>query len=303
MAKTFELIKDGSIKHAGRTLYKIKALVDIPNHGVNAGDIGGWVESENNLQSDEAWIGDAAMVYGDAVVSEKALVTEFAQVSGFAEIKGFAKVQGNAKISDKARIWGSCTVEDNVTIGGFTFIADFAIVRGFAKIAGEIQIIENARIWGHVKIYANAIIRGHAQIYGDAAIYGGTISGNTVVCDYAKIGSHVMLSYGIFKGRAVVTTPSDYAAIANIGSRNGTTIAYKTNVLAQRPSQIEIICGCFTGDLQQFYNIVRRQYGGHNVGIAGRRYYKEYMAAIQLIEAKFSVKVKRKGRFLAWLRS
>ncbi|WIC41429.1 UDP-3-O-(3-hydroxymyristoyl) glucosamine nacyltransferase [Chryseobacterium phage MA9V-1] len=301
MAKTFELIKDGSIKHNGCTLYKIKALADITNHGVKAGDIGGWVESENNLQSNEAWIGDAAMVYGDAVVSEKALVTEFAQVSGFAEIKGYAKVQGNAKILGNARVMGNCTIECYATVCGNAFVADFAIIRGRAQVSGEVQVKDNAKIWDHVNASGSAIIKGYAQVYGQAKVYGGTIAGNTIVYDYAKIGSRAYLNSGIFCGRAIITDHSDFALICNIGSRKGTTIAYKNDNIAQNTSQIEIICGCFKGDLQQFYNRVTEHYGGRNAGIAYRRYYKEYMAAIQLIEAKFTVKVKRKSRLLSWL--
>ena len=46
-------------------VYQIIALRDIPMHGVSAGDLGGWVESEDNLsQEDDSWIGEYATFLG-----------------------------------------------------------------------------------------------------------------------------------------------------------------------------------------------------------------------------------------------
>lgn len=51
----------------GKTLYRIKALVQFGN--VNAGDLGGWIEKEENLsQSGNAWVYGNARVYGNAEV-------------------------------------------------------------------------------------------------------------------------------------------------------------------------------------------------------------------------------------------
>lgn len=33
----------------GVTLHRIRALIDIPEHDVKAGDLGGWIEEEFNL--------------------------------------------------------------------------------------------------------------------------------------------------------------------------------------------------------------------------------------------------------------
>ena len=39
------------------TLYRIKALIDIPGRGVKAGDLGGYIQSENNLsQNGDCWV-------------------------------------------------------------------------------------------------------------------------------------------------------------------------------------------------------------------------------------------------------
>ena len=51
--KKYELVKSSKIVYGGTTLYRIKALIDIPNI-VKAGELGGYIESEKNL-SHEGW--------------------------------------------------------------------------------------------------------------------------------------------------------------------------------------------------------------------------------------------------------
>ena len=97
--KKFELTTD-SIKENGVTLYRIKSLIDFGD--VKAGDLGGYVEKEENLsQYGDAWVyGDVhvrgnACVYGDVQVSGNALVCDNAQVSGDARVGGNARVSGD----------------------------------------------------------------------------------------------------------------------------------------------------------------------------------------------------------------
>jgi hypothetical protein len=56
-------------------LYRIRALIDIPRHGVGAGAIGGFVRAEKNLsQKGDAWVFDNAKVGVDACVFDDAIV-------------------------------------------------------------------------------------------------------------------------------------------------------------------------------------------------------------------------------------
>ena len=52
MSKKYALIKSDSIVFNGVTLYRIKALRDIDESFIKKGDIGGYVESKNNLSHD-----------------------------------------------------------------------------------------------------------------------------------------------------------------------------------------------------------------------------------------------------------
>lgn len=78
---------------AGRILYQIRALKDFG--AVKAGDLGGWIENETNLdQEGDAWVYQGAWVFGEA------------RISGNARITGNVRVFGNVQVSDGAWIFG-----------------------------------------------------------------------------------------------------------------------------------------------------------------------------------------------------
>lgn len=107
------------------TLYQIQALRDIPEHNVLAGDIGGWIESENNLsQFGSAWVAENGAVFDGAVCMIDALVTGNARQYGFcvsrgkATLDGYAQQCGTSQISGNSYIGGSVTVTGNAYVWG-----------------------------------------------------------------------------------------------------------------------------------------------------------------------------------------
>lgn len=82
--KKFELTSDTKII-SGVKLFRIKALISFGN--VKAGEIGGYVEKEENLdQSGNAWVFDNAWVSGNAQVCGNAMISSNAD---YATIEGF----------------------------------------------------------------------------------------------------------------------------------------------------------------------------------------------------------------------
>ncbi|HBO59690.1 MAG TPA: hypothetical protein DD624_07265, partial [Alphaproteobacteria bacterium] len=71
--KHFKLRKDLTVKVGEKTLYQIEATRDLEKIGVKKGDLGGYVESEDNLGGD-AWVSGDAKVYGNAEVYGNAWV-------------------------------------------------------------------------------------------------------------------------------------------------------------------------------------------------------------------------------------
>lgn len=85
MDKKYELTED-TITCCGNTLHRIRATKSFG--GVQAGELGGYIENENNLsQEGDAW------VYGNARVYDSAWVCGSAQVYGNARVCGDAYIQ------------------------------------------------------------------------------------------------------------------------------------------------------------------------------------------------------------------
>ena len=126
--KKYELTTDTKIV-LGKKLFRIKALVSFGN--VKAGDLGGYVERENNLSHEgKAW------VYGDAEVSGDAEVFGDAKVSGNAKVFGDAKVYGKAWVSGNAKVFGDAWVYGNAEVSGNAEVygnADYTIIQGFGS--------------------------------------------------------------------------------------------------------------------------------------------------------------------------
>ena len=89
--KKFELTTETITNAVGKKLFRIKALVEFGD--VKAGEIGGYVEKEENVSQDgNAWVYGDTCVYGNAKVSGNARVYGDAMVSGntdYALVQGF----------------------------------------------------------------------------------------------------------------------------------------------------------------------------------------------------------------------
>ena len=112
--KKYELT-DEFIEHwSGRKLYRIRALVAFG--AVVAGQLGGFVESEKNL--DQSLYGDA-WVYGDA------------RVYGDAWVYGDAQVRSYAVISERKMIfWATNVGSENGTLTVFNGENGLIVTRG-----------------------------------------------------------------------------------------------------------------------------------------------------------------------------
>lgn len=113
--KKYKIVKSKSIVYNGRTLYRIRALRDfntVTGETVFKGDLGGFIETENNLsQEGYCWIFNNAKVYDDARVSEDA------KICGGAEIFDSAEVFCNAEISGKTQIFYDEMYNEGIRIG------------------------------------------------------------------------------------------------------------------------------------------------------------------------------------------
>lgn len=139
MNKKYELLKEKYIEYKGKTLYRIKALRNFGD--VKAGDVGGYVQSEDNLShKGDCWVYYNAKVFNNAKIHDNAKVRGNAQIYGDAEVFGSARIHGNAKIYDEAGIFDNATVFEN------------------ARVCNNARIKYNARVYGNAKIERDTII-------------------------------------------------------------------------------------------------------------------------------------------------
>lgn len=92
--------------HDGEKPIQLKQIVCVTAFGdVEAGEVGGWIESVYNLsQIERCWVADNACVYDHGRVHGSATVYQNAQVCGLASISGRAEVLGNAYVSGSTRL-------------------------------------------------------------------------------------------------------------------------------------------------------------------------------------------------------
>ena len=163
--------------YLGVTLHRIKSLIDFGD--VKSGEIGGWIETEDNLsQYGDSWVSGNAQVYGDA------------------------KVYDNAHVFGNARVFGDAQVYDDAQVSGYACISGYAWVSGYACISGDACISGNAWVSGYARISGDACISGNARISGEKCVFWisgiGSRNGTTTFfnCEDGKI----RVSCGCFYG-------------------------------------------------------------------------------------------------------
>ena len=146
----------------GYNLHRIKALKTfrtVDGKIVKKGDLGGWIEKEENLsQGGSCWVADEAKVYSNA------------------EVRDDAKVYGNAQVYDNANVY------DNVQIFGETDVCDNVNVYEDAKVYGRAWVHEDAKVYGNAKVRGDAEVCDNAHVYGRAEVYG-----KAEICGHAEV--------------------------------------------------------------------------------------------------------------------
>lgn len=195
--RKYELTEETKTLDGGTVLHRIRAVIDFTlsdSTKVQAGDLGGWIESEDNLPHDgKAWVFDEACVYDDALVG------------------GNAEVYGKAKVFGKAQVCGGAEIFDNAQVH------DEAFVSGFVRIFG------NARVYGGAEVFGNSEVRGNAKVHDKARVFGGSLVGDEAevsddawVYDAASVCGEARVS-----GCAQVCGSADVCGDAKVGDGHG----------------------------------------------------------------------------------
>lgn len=165
----------------GVTLHRIQALKDFGN--VEAGELGGWVESEKNLsQSGDCWIAMEAKAYGGAEIGDSAILTRKAIACG------------------------------NSTICNDTLVSDESIIRGFTYLYGDVEVYGKSVIDGDARLHGNVKVIGAKVI--DAEVYD-----RVIICDGAYVHGRIKIDGTAYiSNGAEVCKTDDYIVFKNFWS-------------------------------------------------------------------------------------
>ena len=196
----------------GSKVYRVKALVDIPEHNVKAGDLGGRVTSKFTLsQEGTCWIGSDAEVLGNVSVSENAFIGGTARVFCNAddcniEISGNVKIGGRAKVTLTTPHGANGHALSSV-ITGNTKISESASVKNVGFLDGDLDIYASATLHCVRQVTGHVLIGGDAYLDNDCVIAGNTrimqnavVESGAIVTDCRLYGTSVVYSGEDIKG-------------------------------------------------------------------------------------------------------
>ena len=166
---------DQTKRFKGHTLHRIVALRDF--NDVKTGDLGGWIESYNNLDQDgDCWIyhkgkafessnvNDNAIVTHHGIIRGNAIATNCSKIEHFAVVTDGAYLQYHAKATGHCLISGETLLSDDCTVGEHAFVTHGAMIKDTVLIIGHAQITDNAVISGDVCIGHLTHIGIHGRI-------------------------------------------------------------------------------------------------------------------------------------------
>ena len=166
-------------------------------------------------------------------------------------LKNFGDIQSG-------KLGGYVEKEDNLSQSGDAWLYDDA------KVYGNTMVYDNARVYGNAEVNGNARVYGDARVYGNAWVYGNAIvSGNAEVNGNTKVN-----------GNAMVSGNADYTTIKGFETKYRDTTFFRT-----KDNKICVVCGCFSGTIEEFRKQVKRTRSG--------KIAKEYLAIADLMELHF----------------
>ncbi|MDR1517054.1 MAG: acyl-ACP--UDP-N-acetylglucosamine O-acyltransferase [Dysgonamonadaceae bacterium] len=173
-------------------------------------------------------ISSLSFVHPDAILGDNVVVEPFAYVDANVEIGDGSRILTHAVILSGSRIGKDCTIFPNATIGGIpqdlkfmgedslAIIGDGTVVRECATVnrgtasKGFSIVGKNCLIMAYSHVAHDCILKDHvilgntSQLAGEVEVEDYAIlSGGTLVHQFTKVGSHVMIQGGTRLGKDI----------------------------------------------------------------------------------------------------
>ena len=264
--KKYELT-DITKEYKGKTLYRIRALKDFK--GVKIGDLGGWVETENNLsQKGECWIYDDAIcmdnarMYNNAEMHHNTKMYDNSIMYNNSKIYHNSTMHNNSKMYDCSKMYDYSAMYNYSAMYDNTIISDRSRMYNDAKMHNNAKIYDNSVMYDKSKLFDNSRMRNNSIMYDNSAMYGcGALNGNAELHDTETLHGEL------------VSKVEKYIDIANPKGRIVTGILKNGEILFNVGCQQEITKETF---IDRIYN--------EDGGIEKHPYRKEYLKIIDMIE-------------------
>ena len=285
--KKFKLDYSSSTTYQGRTLYRIKALKTFTTTSgdiIHKGDLGGYVQSEANLdQNGASWIFKGTMaidnsrvlndaqLHHDAIIKDKAVIECRASahnnvtIAGHAHVSGQAVVTRNAQIKSHADVHGKAFVTGDAMVSGYATITDNAQIHDHAIVSDNAFVADNATVSDHAKISDYAHIQNNSQIEEKATICDfahiendAKISGEATICDHAIVKNKTHVSgdvtisgytiLNLHETDYILQSSKDYATFKGFDNTHITYILVTQTWIQNNTNK----CILFEGDTKAF---------------------------------------------------
>ena len=199
--KKYEILMDeeNTIEFEGHTLHRIKALKDF--NDVKKGDIGGFVENDNNLSHPgDCWI------YDDAKAMDNSRMYNDSEMHDNSIVCGYSRMYNNSRMYDNS------------------IMCDYSKMRGYSKMYGNSRIYNNSIMYDYSEIHDKSVMYGDSEMHGNSRLYGDSELNNKFKL-YGKLFSKVddFIEIQNPQGRLVTCVRKGNEILYNVGCQDEIT--------------------------------------------------------------------------------
>ncbi len=131
---------------------------------VKAGDLGGYVQTEDNLsyeKDDSAWIFDNAIATGESIVDKDAVLRDNAIVRDDACVTAHSVLTGNACVEDYGYVCNAC-MSESARVAGTGIVTVEKETGQAPKLSGNSTVYGS--VYGNVQLTGSTVILGKEEI-------------------------------------------------------------------------------------------------------------------------------------------
>ena len=176
MTKKYKLT-DITMEFEGRTLYRIRALKDFSN--VEKGDLGGWIQSEDNLSQkgycwiydnakcmDDARMYDNSRMYDDSVMYDYSAILDDSRMYDNSEMHDYSVMYDYSAIFDNSRMYGHSVMYNDSEMHDCSKMHDYSRMYGSSEMCGKSEMFDNSEMHDCSEMCGDSKLKGREKLYG-----------------------------------------------------------------------------------------------------------------------------------------